>query len=104
MSGVRYSIRRQAIVLALLMASFAASERAQAKCEPDAGSNVTATCTGTTLNQNPPAGFGTGNETNLNTTVVQDLMAWAMDLIRGDENGREKNGAEKAPSAKDHRK
>jgi ArsR family transcriptional regulator, repressor of sdpIR and other operons len=22
----------------------------------------------------------------LNTTVVQDLMAWAMDLIRGDEN------------------
>jgi ArsR family transcriptional regulator len=40
----------------------------------------------------------------LNTTVVQDLMAWAMDLIRGDENGREKNGAEKAPSAKDHTK
>src|SRR5882724_10048293 len=62
---------RRAMMLGLLIACFAASERAQAECTPDAGSNVTATCTGTTLNQNPPNGFGTGNEINLNTTVVQ---------------------------------
>jgi ArsR family transcriptional regulator, arsenate/arsenite/antimonite-responsive transcriptional repressor len=32
---------------------------------------------------------------SLNTTVVQDLMAWAMDLIRGGEDGAdvEKDGA-----------
>src|SRR5258705_11431207 len=62
---------RRAMMLGLLIASVAASERAQARCDPDVGSNVTATCTGTTLNQNPPNGFGTGNEINLNTTVVQ---------------------------------
>jgi len=33
----------------------------------------------------------------LNTTVVQDLMAWAMDLIRGDE--KTARGDEKKPEA-----
>lgn len=28
----------------------------------------------------------------LNTTVVQDLMAWAMDLIRADERGNDDRG------------
>ena len=38
---------------------------------------------------------------SLNTTVVQDLMAWAMDLIRGSEQGSE-NGVSKtgAPEGK----
>src|SRR5712672_2526787 len=70
-AGPGLALRRQAMMLGLLIASVAASERAQADCTPPAGSNVTATCTGTTLNQNPPNGFGTGNEINLNTTVVQ---------------------------------
>ena len=38
---------RRAMMLGLLVASVAASERAQAKCDPDAKNNVTATCTGT---------------------------------------------------------
>jgi len=59
------------MMLGLLIASFAANQHAQARCDPDAGSNVTATCTGTTLNQNPPNGYGTGNEDNLDTTVVR---------------------------------
>lgn len=40
---------------------------------------------------------------SLNTTVVQDMMAWAMDLIRGDENkirGDEKKQQEPAPEQK----
>jgi len=40
---------RRAMMLGLLIASFAASERAQADCNPPtADDNVTATCTGTT--------------------------------------------------------
>ena len=70
-AGPGLALRRRAMMLGLLVASLAASERAQAQCAPPAGSNVTATCTGTTLNQNPPNGFGTGTEDNLNTTVVQ---------------------------------
>ena len=74
-AGPGLAMRRHAMMLGLLIASVAASERAQARCDPDAGSNVTATCTGTTLNQNDPNGYGTGNETNLNTTVVQGATA-----------------------------
>lgn len=33
----------------------------------------------------------------LNTTVVQDLMAWAMDLIRGDEKKPTKEAAVERP-------
>src|SRR5579875_4216468 len=43
---------------------------ARAVCTPPAGNNVTATCTGTTVDQNVPNGYGTGTETNLTTTVV----------------------------------
>ena len=43
---------------------------ARAVCTPPAGNNVTATCTGTTVDQNLPNGYGTGTETNLTTTVV----------------------------------
>jgi hypothetical protein len=70
-AGPGLAMRRHAMMLGLLVASVAASERAQARCDPDAKNNVTATCTGTTLNQNPPNGYGTGNEINLNTTVVR---------------------------------
>src|SRR5258705_2562663 len=70
-AGPGLALRRRAMMLGLLIASFAANQQAQARCDPDAGSNVTATCTGTTLNQNPPNGYGTGNEDNLDTTVVR---------------------------------
>src|SRR3954453_8289177 len=43
---------------------------ANAACTPPAGNNVTATCTGVTVNQNGTSGYGTGGETNLNTTVA----------------------------------
>src|SRR5882724_13515246 len=74
-AGPGLAMRRHAMMLGLLIASVAASERAQADCNPtttatDPLLNATVTCTGTTLNQNDPNGFGTGNETNLNTTVV----------------------------------
>src|SRR5882672_1215196 len=75
-AGPGLAMRRHAMMLGLLIASVAASERAQADCNPPTSAanpllNATVTCTGTTLNQNPPNGFGTGNEINLNTTVVQ---------------------------------
>jgi hypothetical protein len=56
-----------AIALVAMMASAAP---AYAVCTPAAGNDVTATCTGTTTNQDNPNGYGTGGETNLNTTVV----------------------------------
>ncbi len=46
------------------------AETARAACTPAAADNVTATCTGTTVNQNGNNGYGTGLETNLNVTVV----------------------------------
>src|SRR6266481_3738773 len=69
-AGPGLAMRRHAMMLGLLIASVAASERAQADCNPQiARDNVTATCTGTTTGT--PVGYGTGNEINLNTTVVQ---------------------------------
>src|ERR1700688_3486650 len=55
-----------------------AGQAAQADCTPASGNNVTATCSGTTINQagGPPGsslgsdGYGTGTETGLNVTVV----------------------------------
>ena len=44
---------------------------AHAVCAPAADNNVTAICTGATIDQNAPNGYGAGTETNLNTTVVQ---------------------------------
>ncbi len=37
----------------------------------------------------------------LNTTVVQDLMAWAMDLIRSDGRSNDENPAAKTPPEED---
>jgi outer membrane autotransporter protein len=56
-----------AIALVAIMASAAP---AYAVCTPAAGNDVTATCTGTTTNQDNPIGYGTGAETNLNTSVA----------------------------------
>lgn len=44
---------------------------ARAACTPNAGNGITATCTGTTVNQNGVNGYGVGSETNLNVTVAQ---------------------------------
>jgi ArsR family transcriptional regulator len=38
----------------------------------------------------------------LNTTVVQDLMAWAMDLIRSSEDGDERPAKRKETKLKDN--
>jgi len=60
------------------MAIAASAAPAYADCAPAAGNDVTATCTGTTTNQGSGSpgtsagvnGFGSGIETNLNTTVL----------------------------------
>lgn len=46
------------------------SADAWAACTPAAGSNVIATCTGATSNQNAPNGYGAGTESPLTVTVV----------------------------------
>src|SRR5882724_6235895 len=64
-------VRRPAVALALLIAPFAAAERAQAACAPTSPvNNATVTCTGTTNNQNNPFGYGTVADTG-NTINVQ---------------------------------
>lgn len=62
MNGARSNIvvRRATAVLALLSAPFAAVDRAGAVC---ALNNTIVTCSGPTINQNDPNGFGTGVET-----------------------------------------
>jgi hypothetical protein len=64
---VRYTALSPVVAFAAWLAG---GEAARAACDPAAGSNVTATCTGTTVNQNAPHGYGTGVENNLNVTVV----------------------------------
>jgi hypothetical protein len=75
----RAPMRRAALSAAVaLAASLAGGEAARAACDPAAGSNVTATCTGATNDQGGGApgtsagsdGYGTGAETNLDVTVV----------------------------------
>jgi hypothetical protein len=78
--GRRWTIVRRAVLPAIvaLAAFLAGGEAARAACDPAAGNNVTATCTGATTNQEGGApgtsagsnGYGTGAETNLNVTVV----------------------------------
>ncbi|MBX9824420.1 MAG: autotransporter domain-containing protein [Xanthobacteraceae bacterium] len=66
------------LVVVAVAAWLVGGEAAQASCDPAAGSNITATCTGATNNQGGGApgtsggtdGYGTGAETNLNVTVV----------------------------------
>ena len=51
--------RRHPLALALLIAPFAAVERAQAECAPTSPvDNATVACTGTTNNQNGTFGYG----------------------------------------------
>ena len=68
--GARYFRPRSAIALATLIAAFAASDRAEAKCDPEAPVNdTTVTCKGTTTDQNAPNGYGTGVETGITVNV-----------------------------------
>ena len=75
-SAAWHSIAAIAAVAGLLLTG----QAAQADCTPASGNNVTASCTGTTINQAGGApgtsagsdGYGTGTETGLNVTVVPD--------------------------------
>ena len=68
--GARYFRPRSAIALAALIAAFAASDRAEAKCDPEAPVNdAVVECTGTTIDQNDPNGYGTGVETGITVNV-----------------------------------
>jgi hypothetical protein len=65
---------RHVVALGLAIVSLAASERAAADCTPQSTqqspvNSATVTCTGATLNQNKPAGYGTGNETGITINV-----------------------------------
>ena len=72
LNGRLGSFPRAAIVAASAFAGITISAApASAICTPAAGNGVTATCTGTTDNQNFPNGYGNPSQSNLNTTVVQ---------------------------------
>src|ERR1700754_2351561 len=55
---------------ATLFAGTLASNVVLAACDPPAGDNVTATCSGTTVNQNGTIGYGGILFNNLNVTVT----------------------------------
>jgi len=67
--------RAAAVSFAGALAAFAAmtlfAAPAHAVCTPAAADNVSATCTGSTVNQDNPNGFGTSLINNLGVTVVQ---------------------------------
>ena len=72
--GARYFRPRSAIALATLIAAFAASDRAEAKCDPATTANppltnTTVHCTRETVDQNAPNGYGTGFETGITINV-----------------------------------
>jgi hypothetical protein len=71
-AGPKLVLRRHALMLALLIASFAAADRAQAVCTPTTTplTNTPVSCTGTTTNQNGTNGFGTLNDSGNTITVV----------------------------------
>ncbi len=63
--------RRMAIGAVLIAVALSVlSSEGLAACSPPAGNNVSATCTGTTNNQNGTNGYGTGAETGLTVNVV----------------------------------
>jgi len=66
-------LRGTAALALLIAAPFAAIERAEAACTPAtsaaAPASNTVTCTGATLNQNNPTGYGTGTETGITVNV-----------------------------------
>lgn len=57
------------LALALAM-ELAAGTAAEAACTPAAANNVTATCTGVTVNQNGTSGYGSGGETGVTVEVA----------------------------------
>ncbi len=70
-SRARYAIQRRAKLLTLLAASVVTSDRALAACDPTSPvNNATVTCTGTTVNQNGIAGYGSAGDNN-NTYNIQ---------------------------------
>src|SRR5438876_5294975 len=88
-------VRGPAVALALLIAPFAAVERAQAACDPKSPvNNATVICTGTTNNQNGTA------DTQLNNTraLKSDAEAEAR-LIREMLQGGRPNGASEVPNS-----
>jgi hypothetical protein len=65
------AVRRIGYPALAIAAALLASDAAWAVCTPAAGNNVTATCTGTTFDQNIVGnGYDTGTETGLSVTVV----------------------------------
>ncbi len=63
-AGPKLDLRRHALMLALGLAPFAMAGQAKAECAPAAPiNNTTVNCTGTTINQNDPFGYGTLNDT-----------------------------------------
>jgi outer membrane autotransporter protein len=69
-AGANTVVCRVAAALMLSTAPFVAIERAGAACTPAAPvNNVSVDCTGTTEDQNPPNGYGTGTETGVTINV-----------------------------------
>ena len=86
-SASYYFMLRYAIALALI-APFAASDRAEAACNPETSAlnpvkDVTVTCTGTTIDQNKDQttfnGYGSGGETGITVNVETDALVRATD-------------------------
>lgn len=73
--------RAAAVATSAFAAIMLSAAPAHAICAPASGNNVTATCTGTTNNQDGLEGYGRINQTNLNTTVVQGAT------VSGTDNG-----------------
>ena len=73
--------RGAAVAASAFAAVMLSAAPAHAICAPASGNNVTATCTGTTNNQDGLEGYGSINQTNLNTTVVQGAT------VTGTDNG-----------------
>jgi hypothetical protein len=77
-SAARFAARHSIAAMAAVAGLLLTGQAALADCTPASGNNVTATCTGTTVNQAGGApgssagsdGYGTGVETGLNVTVV----------------------------------
>src|SRR4030088_2161499 len=68
---IPYRFRRHAFaVMRGLGAAALAPSGAFAGCSPPAGNNVTVTCTGATVNQNPNTGYGDGTQNGLTINVV----------------------------------
>jgi len=63
-------LHHHAIVPVIFAAITVSVTSAHAACTPVSGDNVTATCTGTTADQDGANGYGTGAANNLATTVV----------------------------------